>query len=69
MDAGGAARRAVLTRTAKSCGLDTTMPVSKSVGIPAEVGGNRARLTGESTKETVKTIRVRECRVVPVDLW
>ena len=25
--------------------------------------------TGESTKETVKTIRVRECRVIPVNLW
>jgi hypothetical protein len=59
----------VVARTAKSCGLDTTMPVSESVGILAEVGGNRARLTGESTKETVKTIRVRECRAVPVDLW
>ena len=26
-------------------------------------------LTGESTKETVKTIRVRECRVNLADLW
>jgi hypothetical protein len=26
-------------------------------------------VTGESTKETVKTIRVRECRVIPVRPW
>jgi hypothetical protein len=32
-------------------------------------GGNPAMVTGESTKETVKTIRVRECRVIPVDSW
>jgi len=30
----------------------------------ADDGGNKARLTGESAKETVKTIRVRECRVI-----
>jgi len=33
----------------------------------ADEGGKKARLTGESTKETAKTIRVRECRVIPVD--
>jgi len=32
-------------------------------------GGKKARLTEESTKETVKTIRVRECRVIPVRPW
>jgi hypothetical protein len=26
-------------------------------------------VTRESTKETVKTIRVRECRVIPVRPW
>jgi hypothetical protein len=30
-------------------------------------GGKKARLT-KSTKETVKTIRVRECRVIPAGL-
>jgi hypothetical protein len=32
-------------------------------------GGYQAWYAGESTKEAVKTIRVRECRVSPVDLW
>ncbi len=32
-------------------------------------GGYQAWYAGESTKEAVKTIRVRECRVIPVDLW
>jgi hypothetical protein len=32
-------------------------------------GGYQAWYAGESTKEAVKTIRVRECRAVPVDLW
>ena len=32
-------------------------------------GGYQAWYAGESAKETVKTIRVRECRVIPVDLW
>jgi len=31
----------------------------------ADDGDKKARFTGESTKETVKTIRVRECRVIP----
>ena len=31
-------------------------------------GDKKARSPG-STKETVKTIRVRECRVIPADLW
>jgi hypothetical protein len=30
---------------------------------------NLIAVTGESTKETVKTIRVRECRVISVDSW
>jgi hypothetical protein len=33
--------------------------------IVASDGGNKARLTRKSTKETVKTNRVRECRVIP----
>jgi hypothetical protein len=32
-------------------------------------GDKKEFVAGESTKETVKTIRVRECRAVPVDLW
>jgi hypothetical protein len=35
----------------------------------ADDGDKKELVAGESTKETVKTIRVRECRVVPVDLW
>jgi hypothetical protein len=30
-------------------------------------GDKKARFTGESAKETVKTIRVRECRVIPAE--
>ncbi len=32
-------------------------------------GGYQAWYAGESTKEAVKTIRVRECRVIPVRPW
>jgi hypothetical protein len=32
-------------------------------------GGKKAPVTRESAKETVKTIRVRECRVIPVNSW
>jgi hypothetical protein len=37
--------------------------------IVARDGGNKARLTEEITKEAVKTIRVRECRVIPARPW
>jgi hypothetical protein len=43
-------------RTEKSCGPDTLTPVSSWRRQTAGDGGKRARLTGESTKETVKTI-------------
>jgi hypothetical protein len=56
-------RRTVLTRTAKSCGPDTLTPVSSWRRQTADDGGKRARLTGESTKETVKPLR-GECRVI-----
>jgi hypothetical protein len=36
---------------------------------PRDDGDKKEFVAGESTKETVKTIRVRECRAVPVDLW
>jgi hypothetical protein len=29
----------------------------------------KSPITGESTKQTVKTIRVRECRVIPARPW
>jgi len=29
----------------------------------------KSPITRESAKETVKTIRVRECRVMSADLW
>jgi hypothetical protein len=37
-------------------------------GQPRSDGVNKP-ITGESTKETVKTIRVRECRAIPVRPW
>jgi hypothetical protein len=43
-------------RTEKSCGPDTLTPVSSWRRQTAGDGGKRARLTGESTKEAVKTI-------------
>jgi len=36
---------------------------------PRGDGGKKELVTGESAKETVKTIRVRECRVIPVRPW
>ena len=45
-------------RTAKSCGPDIPTLISSLRGDDlADDGGKKARLTGESTKETVKTIR------------
>jgi hypothetical protein len=43
-------------RTAKSCGPDTPTLVSDRRRFSADDGGYQARYTGESTKETVKTI-------------
>jgi hypothetical protein len=50
-------RRERQSRTAKSCGPDTLTPVSSWRRQTAGDGGKRARLTGESTKETVKPLR------------
>src|ERR1700692_584981 len=50
-------RRTALTRTEKSCGPDTLTPVSSWRRQTAGDGGKRARLAGESTKETVKPLR------------
>ena len=41
----------------------------KSAGVSRGGRWQTSPVTGESTKETVKTIRVRECRVIPVNLW
>jgi hypothetical protein len=68
MDADSALDELCWPRTAKSCGPDTLTPVSSWRRQTADDGGKRARLTGESTKETVKPLR-RECRLVPVNLW
>jgi hypothetical protein len=55
-------------RTAKSCGLDIPTLISSLRGHDlAGDGGKKARLTRESTKETVKPSR-GECRVLPVYL-
>jgi hypothetical protein len=34
-----------------------------------EVTVTKSLITGESAKETVKTIRVRECRVISAQPW
>src|SRR5882757_180531 len=52
-----APRRARHSRTEKSCGPDTLTPVSSWRRQTAGDGGKRARLTGESTKETVTPSR------------
>ena len=36
---------------------------------PRDDGDKKEFVAGASTKEAVKSIRVRECRAVPVDLW
>ena len=49
--------RASTLRTAKSCGPDAPTLASSFVeATPRGDGGKKARLTGESTKEAVKTI-------------
>src|SRR5271166_2816406 len=53
----GDARRAALTRTAKSCGPDAPTLASSFAGsFPAKRRWQKSPVTGESTKETVKTI-------------
>ncbi len=62
-------RRAVPKRTAKSCGPDApTLVSSFAEAISARRRWQESPVTEESAKETVKTIRVRECRVSPVNL-
>jgi hypothetical protein len=51
------ARRAALTRTAKSCGPDAPTLASSFRGLfPRKRRWQKSPVTGESTKETVKTI-------------
>jgi hypothetical protein len=56
-------------RTAKSCGPDAPTLASSFVESSAKRWWQKSPVTRESTKETVKTIRVRECRVKPVRPW
>ena len=69
MDAGGATDESVTLRTAKSCGPDAPTLASSFVESSAKRRWQKSPVTGESAKETVKTIRVRECRVIPVRPW
>jgi hypothetical protein len=58
VDAASTARRTVLTRTTKSCGPDAPTLASsfpETLMTVANKPGHRS-VTGESTKETVKTI-------------
>ena len=56
-------------RTAKSCGPDApTLASSGAKQVSRGDGGKKARLTRESTKETVKAI-AQEMPGVPVNLW
>jgi hypothetical protein len=67
-------------RTAKSCGPDAPTlassfadgdvgPYGPDTPTSAKRRGQTSPVPGESSKETVKTIRVRECRVIPVRPW
>ncbi len=56
-------RRRRSLRTAKSCGPDAPTLASMR-NSSARRRWQKSPVTGESTKETVKTIRVRECRVI-----
>src|SRR5581483_9854533 len=56
-------RRAASKRTAKSCGPDISTLISSRRMIRRR-WWQESPIARESTKETVKTIRVRECRVV-----
>jgi hypothetical protein len=58
-----------LTRTAKSCGPDAPTLASSCAEVSAQRWWQTSPVTKESAKETVKTNRVRECRVISVDLW
>jgi hypothetical protein len=56
-------------RTAKSCGPDAPTLASSFVESSAKRWWQESPVTRESPKETVKTIRVRECRVIPARPW
>jgi hypothetical protein len=56
-------------RTAKSCGPDAPTLASSFVESSAKRRGQKSPVPEESPKETVKTIRVRECRVIPARPW
>ena len=56
MDAGGASDEGAGLRTAKSCGPDASTLAFKSRGSIREVTVTKSPITGESAKETVKTI-------------
>ena len=57
MDADGVARRAASPRTAKSCGPDVpTLISTRDDAIASHGDGDKSPVSGESTKETVKTI-------------
>jgi hypothetical protein len=56
-------------RTVKSCGPDASTPASSPRNnIPRVTVTRKPDRRGEH-EATVKTIRVRECWVSPVDLW
>ena len=67
VDAWRAKDECAIKRTAKSCGPD--IPTLMSSWPCADDGGKKARLTGESTKETVKTIRAGNAGLLPAGLW
>jgi hypothetical protein len=69
MDADGAADESAGSRTAKSCGPDAPTLASSRQESFCRRRWQTSPVTGESTKETVKTTRVRECRVIPVRPW
>jgi hypothetical protein len=56
-------------RTAKSCGPDAPTLASSWRMMIRRRRRQESPVSEESAKETVKTIRVRECRVIPVRPW
>jgi hypothetical protein len=58
----------MLMRTAKSCGPGAPTLVSSFAGFSARRRWQKSPVTGESTKETVKTIAQGKLGV-PVNLW
>ena len=56
-------------RTAKPCGPDAPTLASSFAESSVKRWWQKSPVTRESPEETVKTIRVRECRVKPVRPW